>query len=271
MLEQDSPDGQGPPGRGGPTRPAAPKGVLGANFNEEPRGMTSALLADLPTKWVRGFVPMPELDTVTAARQPAVKALLSLAGSGHGTVLFLKFPARDAPPPRPGTSAMNRELARVDKVLDAVLGRVDLLVIGNEPFIETRQEDQATLLNPFYQAVAAHVIAERDKRGGDASRTRLYMGALNRLEQRERRTPAVDACPASAPGSVSRPPSSRWFTGGRNAGPTRCPARTPTATEWRRPPPFGRRCGTRRRTPSADNGGGTCSWAATGTPRARAT
>lgn len=177
-------------GAGG--RIAAPEGVLGANFNEEPAGMTAAVLDDLRTKWVRGFVAMPDLDTVEAPRQPAVRSLLSFAESGYGTVLSLKFPYRAKPLPQPDTSAMDTELARVDKVLDAVLDKVDLLVIGNEPFLETREEDRATLLNPFYEAVAAHVIAGRRKRYGSDCRTRLYMGALNRLEDPGWRTPAVD-------------------------------------------------------------------------------
>ncbi|MEV1084451.1 hypothetical protein AB0I98_40655 [Streptomyces sp. NPDC050211] len=174
------------------SRSAAPEGVLGSNFNEEPRGMTAAVLDDLRTKWVRGFTPMPELDSVEAARQPAIRTLLSFAGSGYGTVLSLKFPYQNKPLPRPGTSAMDIELARVDKALGAVLDKVDILVIGNEPFIETREEDRATLLNPFYEAVAAHVIAERERRCGPECRTRLYMGALNRLHEPAWQTPAVN-------------------------------------------------------------------------------
>lgn len=155
--------------------------------------MTASVLNDLRTRWVRGFVAMPELDCVEAPRQPAIRALLSFAGSGHGTVLSLKFPHRTTPLPRPGTSAMDKELARVDMALGAVLDKADILVIGNEPFLETRDEDRATLLNPFYRAVAAHVIAERKKRCASGCRTRLYMGALNRLEDPAWRTPAVDA------------------------------------------------------------------------------
>lgn len=181
---ESSADASGPP--------ASPKDELGANFNEEPRGTTATVLDDLRTRWVRGFVATPDLDSVQATRQPTIDTLLSLAAAGYGTVLSLKFPYQDKPLPRPGSTAMDAELARVEKALDAVLGKVDLLVIGNEPFLETRQQDRAELLNPFYEAVAAHVIAERGKRCGADCRTRLYMGALNRLEDPAWRTPAVD-------------------------------------------------------------------------------
>ncbi|MFD7711053.1 hypothetical protein [Streptomyces sp. NPDC059786] len=174
------------------TLAADPKGMLGANFNEEPSGMTNTVLDTLGTKWVRGFVAMPKLDSVAAAQQPAIQSLLAFSAAGYRTVLSLKFPFADKQIPQPGSTAMDVELARVDKVLAAVLGKVDILVIGNEPFIETRQQDRAALLNPFYQAVAAHVIAKRASSCGSGCRTTLYMGALNRLEDAAWRTAATD-------------------------------------------------------------------------------
>lgn len=171
--------------------PASPSGELAANFNEEPRGLTSAVLDDLGTKWVRGFVATTGLRSADASRQPAIEALPAFSRSGYRTVLSLKFPYQRRALPRPGSGEMDAELARVDRALDAVLNTVDILVIGNEPFLETRQEDRQARLNPFYRAVATHVIAERARRFGSGCRTRLYMGALNRLEDPARRTAAV--------------------------------------------------------------------------------
>ncbi|MFJ8148670.1 hypothetical protein ACIQ6R_26980 [Streptomyces sp. NPDC096048] len=167
-------------------------GALGANFNEKPGGTTPEVLDDLRTQWVRGCVAMPQLDTLQARDQRAIRALLSFAESGYGTVLSLKFPYRGRVLPQPGTSAMHAELARLDKFLEVALGKIDILIIGNEPFIEARVEDHAARLNPFYRAVAAHVIAERNRRRGAGCRTQLYMGALNRLDDPAWRTPAVD-------------------------------------------------------------------------------
>ncbi|MFI5806650.1 hypothetical protein [Streptomyces sp. NPDC051561] len=135
---------------------------------------------------------MSDLDSVQASLHPAVRTLLAFAGSGYHTVLSLKFPYQKRPLPQPGTGPMVAELARIDRVLDAVLDKVGILVIDNEPFLETRDLDRAALLNPFYQAVTAHVIAERTKRYGSDCRTHLYLGALNRLHDPAWRTPAVD-------------------------------------------------------------------------------
>ncbi|OAP25084.1 MULTISPECIES: hypothetical protein [Amycolatopsis] len=162
--------------------PAAPKpdGALGANFNADPDTMGWDELRRSGTKWVRGFTAMPDLDKHDAAENPTIKKLRQAADRQYGTVLSLKFPYfpdSRKPIPRPGTPAMQADLARVGKVLPAVMDKVDILVIGNEPFIECPQSDWNNgALNEFYETVAAQVIKQRK------GKTVLYMGALNNLE-----------------------------------------------------------------------------------------
>lgn len=171
---------------------AAPSGALGANFNEDPDSVTFDELGDLTTGWLRGFVPMPEVEA-DATQQRAVKKLLDAQKQGYRTVLSLKFPYNDRPLPRPDSPEMTDELDRVDRVLHAVLDTVDVLAIGNEPFIESVQQDRDSgALNAFYEKVAAHVIAYRKKHFPKGCRTHLYMGALNFLDQPDKRTKATD-------------------------------------------------------------------------------
>ncbi|UKD51005.1 MULTISPECIES: hypothetical protein [Amycolatopsis] len=161
---------------------AAPKadGALGANFNADPDTMGWDELQRSAAKWVRGFTAMPDLDKHDATENPTIKTLRQAADRQYGTVLSLKFPYfpdSHKQIPRPGTPAMQADLARVDKVLPAVMDKVDILVIGNEPFIECPQSDWNNgALNEFYETVAAHVIKQRK------GKTVLYMGALNNLE-----------------------------------------------------------------------------------------
>jgi hypothetical protein len=136
---------------------------------------------------------MPEVDNGNPADVPTVSTLLQAGGHGYGTVLSLKFPYTPKPLPRPGTDAMNAELARLDKVLPLVLNKVDILVIGNEPFIESSHDDWTNgALNAFYEAVADHVIKYRAAHFPVKCKTSLFMGALNHLDKPEWRVPATE-------------------------------------------------------------------------------
>lgn len=187
--------GEGLEGKRGQQRADGPSGVLGANFNEDPRDVTFPALEGLSASWLRGFVVMKakELDKGgSAAGQAAVKTLLEAHGKGYGTILALKFQYKHHDLPAPNSPEMKAELARVDRVLDAVLDKVDILTIGNEPFLETQHKDRKKKLNAFYEKVAHHVLAYRRKHFPSGCRTRLYMGALNHLDWKGGQTPATD-------------------------------------------------------------------------------
>lgn len=80
----------------------------------------------------------------------------------------------------------------MDAVLAAVLNKVDIVVIGNEPFIECKKEDRDSAgLNVFYETMAQRAIDHRNQ-CGSGCRTQLYMGALNHLDEPGWRTSATD-------------------------------------------------------------------------------
>ncbi|MFG2526403.1 hypothetical protein [Streptomyces sp. NPDC048516] len=179
---------------GAPTGEAL-NGALGVNFNEDPSDMNFAQMKALSAKWVRGFVPMTDyLDTHAPGRQRSLARLLDASGGGFNTILSLKFPflTLGQSLPKVGSKEMAAQLKRVDRVLDAVMGKMDILTIGNEPWLETKKDERDARLNVFYEHVAAHVIAYRRKKFPHGCRTRLYMGALNRLETKEGRTKATE-------------------------------------------------------------------------------
>jgi hypothetical protein len=170
-----------------------PDGVLGANFNGDPHVMTFDELTTAGATWLRGFLPTPKADDGDPAADPTISTLLQASGQGYGTVLSLKFPYAPKPLPRPGSEAMNAELARLDKVLPLVLDKIDILVLGNEPFIESTRDDWGNgALNAFYEAVADHVIKFRAAHSPSQSKTSLYMGALNHLDNPTWRVPATE-------------------------------------------------------------------------------
>lgn len=162
-------------------------GALGANYNEHFEDVSWPELAAANARWLRLFVTMPEVDG-QGARHGGILALREANRRGLRPILTLKFPYHAEDFPRPGSARFQREIQRLDTVLPAVLGVVDILVIGNEPFIESRRQDQDEGLNSFYEALAAHVILRRAEAGETALTTKLYMGALNRLDDPEWRT-----------------------------------------------------------------------------------
>ncbi|GAA3246288.1 hypothetical protein [Nonomuraea helvata] len=167
-------------------------GALGANFNQNLDALNYRELREAKAQWVRGFFPMPATDQGDPAAHFAIRKITEAAGRGYDTILSLKFPYDRASFPAPGSAKMSAELARLDRVLPTVLNKVDIITIGNEPFIESLPAERDARLNEFYETVARHVIDYRRAHCGADCRTVLYMGALNRLDLPDRRTPAAE-------------------------------------------------------------------------------
>lgn len=163
-----------------------PAGALGANYNESLVWIRHDELRRLGALWVRGFV---EMHRVNPRHGPNLKALLGAGAAGFKTILSLKWNYTNRDFPAPGSPAMAEELQRLNELLPFVWGRVDMLVVGNEPFIEAKADQRGRRLNEFYETMAEAVVSFRNAHGPS---TRLYMGALNRLDLPARRTPAVE-------------------------------------------------------------------------------
>lgn len=183
-----------PPATGEPVKPAQPgipDGALGANFNGATNTVTFPGLEAMNSSWLRGFVTMHRTDQDDLAQQPELRLLLEASRRGYGTSVSLKFQNSDRPLPRPGSAAMNADLGRLDKVLSSVMDRVELLCIGNEPFLETRRSDRTERLNEYYETLTRHVIDYRRRNFPDGCRTHLFLGALNHLDRPSGRTRAT--------------------------------------------------------------------------------
>lgn len=172
--------------------PALAQGALGANYNEHFEDVDYRDLEKADARWVRLFLPMPQLDRGPAAEHGAVKTILDASDRGYKTILTLKFPYNRVAFPKVDSAEFNKQLARLDAVLPLVMGKVDMLVIGNEPFIESRKQDWDANFNEFYERLAKRAIAYRTQHCAGDCKTRLYMGALNHMERPAWRTPATE-------------------------------------------------------------------------------
>jgi hypothetical protein len=167
------------------------QGALGANYNEHYEDVDYRDLDKADASWVRIFLTMPQVDQGAAAHG-AVRTTLDAGGRGYRTILSLKWPFPNRDFPKPDGAELDQELARLDAVLPLVMGKVDILVIGNEPYIESREADRDLDLNVFYEAMAARAIAYRAKHCVEGCKTRFYMGALNRLDLKKNITRSTD-------------------------------------------------------------------------------
>lgn len=109
--------------------------ALGANYNEHFEDADYRDLEKADARWVRLFLPMLQVDR-GAAEHGAVKTILDAGSRGYKTILTLKFPYNRMAFPKVDGPEFIKQVARLDAALPLVMGKVNILVIGNEPFIE---------------------------------------------------------------------------------------------------------------------------------------
>ncbi|MFT7593797.1 MAG: hypothetical protein ACI8R4_001113 [Paracoccaceae bacterium] len=171
---------------------------LGVNTNRRPHQLDPALLARTNANWIRTNVEVlaykEQFDSgvvdpdwkfadwdyyKAAAAGPDRKAILNL---------MWDFKRRDQHLPLPGSQQEADLFRYLDlHILDKLVPSVDILVTGNEPFVNTMDEDWQH--NPayggipivvFYTRVTEHVHAYLLDRGL-RDQVDLYMGAFTRL------------------------------------------------------------------------------------------
>ena len=188
-----------------PTRTALRSGALGANFNESWDVLDYADLELAGARWVRGFVTIapptaqeggqrvaPAEGALGPTPEAGVEAALGALRRGYRVIFTLKFAYAAQRFPSPGSPELAAVLRQVDALLERVMGQVEVVEIGNEPFIESLPDDRGDALNTFYEIVANHVVAFRAARYPSGCPTRLYLGALNRIDLPQNRTPTTD-------------------------------------------------------------------------------
>jgi hypothetical protein len=171
--------------------PAFSQEALGVNYNQFLRSIQDQELSQVKATWIRGFLDMHLLGHQDPSQNADIQAILKAKADGRRTILNLKWNYETEPFPAPGSAAMTQEADQLNRVLPVVLGKVDILVIGNEPFIETLSTQSGQPLMAFYQTMANDVIGYWNSHPVAASATELYMGAFTRLDLPQNRTASV--------------------------------------------------------------------------------
>jgi hypothetical protein len=168
--------------------PAFSQEALGVNYNQFLQSIQESEISQVHATWVRGFLDMHLLGDQDPSQNLDIQAILEAKANGRHTILNLKWNYETGPFPTPGSTAMTQEIDQLNRVLPVLLGKVDILVIGNEPFIETLSSQSGQPLIAFYQTMANAVISYWNSNPDAARATQLYMGAFTRLDLQQNRT-----------------------------------------------------------------------------------
>lgn len=184
---------------------------MGVNVNRKPGDLDPALLERTGADWIRTNVDIliyeeqdrrgTESPNWRFSDWDVYKA--AAAGEDRKAILNLMwdFGREGVSPPVPGSDRERELLAYLDtRILDELAEHVDILVTGNEPFVNTRPEDWnysethgGIPIVLFYQRVAEHVDAYLRKKGL-RDQIDLYMGAYTRLHTKKMQgQPALQA------------------------------------------------------------------------------
>ena len=163
---------------------------VGVNFNQSLQHSVPQDLDRVNTTWVRGFFRFFPFynDQTMLNEDPDLENFLDLQNHGFKTILSIKFNFHNDPIPGVNSQEMSDYKDFMVRVLNRVWGQIDVIVVGNEPFIESMSEDRNTTLVDFYQEMCRVVNGYRQTH----TAIPIYFGAFNRLDLPHRRYEGVD-------------------------------------------------------------------------------
>lgn len=154
---------------------------MGVNLNEQAALADLNDLADTKTKWVRSFVEMIDVYKANSISTDAnLNTFITFKAKGYKTVLNLKFNFVANTFPAINSADWNNYIAFIDKVLDKAMPYTDVLVVGNEPFIEADASAWNEPLNSFYKAASARVYSYFTLHNIDKP---IFLGAFDNVYQ----------------------------------------------------------------------------------------
>lgn len=167
-------------------------GTIGVNLNGMLQNSANADLTTSETVWVRGFVDyfafkegVKNINT-----DPGILRFKQLKSEGFKVILSLKydFTNRNFPTTQAEADAL---LNYHTAILNQLYEHVDIIVAGNEPFIESKPAQRTSaLLVEFYKKTAQRVRNYQVL--NNKPQKPIYIGSFNRLWNTVEQTQAVE-------------------------------------------------------------------------------
>lgn len=168
-----------------------PAQEVGINVNGQYNLMKFENIDRSGTTWVRGFLDFFQLypDESQIEEDQRVQNYIRVSEEGYKNILSIKWNFSNKSFPDPSSSEMQDYLSYLDKLLDKTWKYTDIIVVGNEPFIESKRDERGDKLIAFYKKVANYVNSYRESSDRDIP---IFVGAFNNLYLDGWRTQAVN-------------------------------------------------------------------------------
>lgn len=165
---------------------------VGINVNGQYNVLNFNNVVRSGTIWVRGFLDFFQLypEEGNIDNDERIQHYLKLKEQGYRNILNIKWNFSNRSFPSSGSQEMQDYKSYLTKLLDKVWSSTDVIVVGNEPFIESKQSERGNRLVVFYQQIANHV---KNYRANTGQNVPIFVGAFNNLYLDGWRTEAVNA------------------------------------------------------------------------------
>lgn len=174
-----------------PPEVEAPAQVVGINVNGQYNLMKFENVDRSGTAWVRGFLDFFQLypDEGNLDSDQRILNYIELKQKGYKNILSIKWNFSNASFPEPGSNEMEDYKSYLRKLLQKVWPYTDIIVAGNEPFIESKRDERGDKLVTFYKEIANEIHDFRESNSRDIP---IYIGAFNNLYLEGWRTSGVN-------------------------------------------------------------------------------
>ncbi|PWV45393.1 hypothetical protein [Chitinophaga sp. S165] len=168
---------------------------IGANFNHDPEIIDMVYLKKTPVEWIRTTPYIFEYirGEKDPATEPGLQKLIDAKKAGYKVAFGFRwdFKKYKLPIPAPGSAEEKKYFATATAILDRVGAYVDMFKLGNEPNLETMEQDLqlnaegVVPLVRFMERLLIEVVEPYYQKHQKLTRPDVYVGSLPALFEKE--------------------------------------------------------------------------------------
>jgi hypothetical protein len=175
---------------------------IGANFNHDPEIIDITYLKKTPVEWIRTTPYI--FEYINGQKDPATEIglakIIEAKEAGYNVAFGFRwdFKKHNLSIPEPGSAEENTYFGVASAILNRVGSYIDIFKLGNEPNLETKEEDLqrnadgVVPLVRFTKRLLTEVVEPYYKNHPEQKRPDVYVGSFPALfERKHQQSPAV--------------------------------------------------------------------------------